>query len=491
MQFNSFQYIIYLSGVTVLYYLLGLRARKFLLLAASFAFYAAWNAKYLLLMLAVIGVTYAAACGMVKYPGRKKPIFAVCLASVLALLFYFKYLNFVIETVNALFRSHFALWQILLPVGISFYVFQSLGYVIDVWHDPGACEKSLLNYALFISFFPQLVAGPIERSSNMLAQFNTLQKFRIENIKNGLTLILIGLVEKVVIADRLAVFVSGVFDGYQNAGRLTLALAVVFFAFQVYCDFGAYSLIAIGSARLMGYRLMQNFNHPYLSRSFGEYWSRWHISLSSWFQDYIFTPFVWANPLKRLGRQFAKPPMRIGLLLVFFVSGLWHGANWTFVVWGLLHAGFRIVEATTLKARKRFYKKHPRQKDAGWLALAEVLSVFVLNCVTYVFFRADSLGHAAAYLRQIFVGTSAEILPVEAFGLARGELILSVLLIAGLLLCDITGERRHKNCSADEIIEQKPVIAQGAIYAGLLLLLVVCGTYGANYVENPFIYFQF
>lgn len=491
MQFHSFQYIIYLFGVTALYYLLPLRARKLLLLAASFVFYAVWNAKYLLLMLAVIGVTYAAALGIVKYPRRKKPVFAACLTAVLALLFYFKYLNFVIETVNALFRSRFALWEILLPVGISFYVFQSLGYVIDVFQDPNACEKSLLNYALFISFFPQLVAGPIERSSNMLAQFNTLQKFRIENIKNGFTLILIGLVEKVVIADRLAVFVTGVFDGYQNAGRLALALAAVFFAFQVYCDFGAYSLIAVGSARLMGYRLMQNFNHPYLSRSFAEYWSRWHISLSSWFQDYIFTPFVWANPLKKLGRQFAKPPMRIGLLLVFFVSGLWHGANWTFVVWGLLHAGFRIFEASTMKARKRFYKKHPRQKDGMWPALAEVLIVFALNCVTYVFFRADSVGQAAAYLRQLLMGTDAEVLPVEAFGLARGELILSALLILGLVLCDIIGEKRHKNSTADEIIDQKPVIAQGAIYAGLLLLLVVCGTYGASYVENPFVYFQF
>ena len=210
MQFHSFQYIIYLFVVTALYYLLPLTARKLLLLAASFVFYAAWNAKYLLLMLAVIGVTYAAACCIVLYPRWKKPVLLGSLALVLTLLFYFKYLNFAISTINSLFKTGFALWDILLPVGISFYTFQSIGYVIDVFQDGNACEKSLLNYALFISFFPQLVAGPIERSRNMLTQFNTRQRFRVENIKNGMTLILIGLVEKVVIADRLAVFVNNV-----------------------------------------------------------------------------------------------------------------------------------------------------------------------------------------------------------------------------------------------------------------------------------------
>lgn len=239
----------------------------------------------------------------------------MCLVCVLGFLFYFKYLNLFIETINTLFRSSFDLLNIILPVGISFYVFQSLGDVIDVYRNPDACERNLLDYTLFISFFPQLVAGPIERSSNMLDQLHTRQKFDIANIKNGITLILVGMVFKVVIADRLSVFVTGVFSNYQSAGKPALCLAAAFFAFQVYCDFNAYSLIAIGSAKLMGYRLMQHFDHPYLSRSFSEYWSRWHISLSSWFEDYIFTPFVWTNPLRRLGPRFEKVPMRIGLLL--------------------------------------------------------------------------------------------------------------------------------------------------------------------------------
>lgn len=491
MQFNSIKYLVFLFAVVALYYLLPLKARKLLLLAASFAFYAAWNAKYLLLLVAVIGVTYAAARGMVGLPRWKKPFFAGGLALVLALLFYFKYLNFVVETVNALFGSRFAAWDILLPVGISFYVFQSIGYLMDVWQDADACEKSFVNYALFISFFPQLVAGPIERSSNMLGQFNTRQPFQLENLKNGLTLILIGLVQKVVIADRLAVFVNGVFAAYESAGRLTLVLAVVFFAFQMYCDFGAYSLIAIGSAKMMGYRLMQNFDRPFLSRSFAEYWSRWHISLSSWFQDYLFEPFVWTGPLAKKAGHPRKPPVHLGLLLVFLVSGFWHGANWTFVIWGLLHAAFRLFETATAKAKKRFYTAHHLQKDNVALAVWQVVLVFALNCVTFVFFRAVSVGQAAGYLWQIVTGCKTQPLPLDGFGMPRGELILSGVLIAGLALCEIHNAKRHKHQAADVIIDQGSIVGQSLVYAGLLLLFVVCGTYGANYVENPFIYFQF
>lgn len=491
MQFNSIQYFVFLFAVAALYYLLPLKARKLLLLAASFAFYAAWNAKYLLLLVGVIAVTFAAARGMVRSPRRKKLFFVGGLIFVLALLFYFKYLNFAIDTVNALFNSRFAAWDILLPVGISFYVFQSIGYLIDVWQKPEACEESFVNYALFISFFPQLVAGPIERSSNMLGQFNIRQPFRLENLKNGLTLILIGLVQKVVLADRLAVFVNGVFAAYESAGRLTLVLAVVFFAFQMYCDFGAYSLIAIGSARMMGYRLMQNFDRPFLSRSFAEYWSRWHISLSSWFQDYIFEPFVWTSSLAQRKGPHRKPPVHLGLLLVFLLSGFWHGANWTFVIWGLLHAAFRLFETATAKAKKRFYAAHHIQKNNLALAVWQAASVFALNCVTFVFFRAVSVGQAAGYLRQIVTGCETQPLPMDGFGMSRGELLLSGLLIAGLVLCEICGAKHHPHEAADVIIDRGSVVWQSVVYAGLLLLFVVCGTYGADYVENPFIYFQF
>lgn len=491
MQFNSVEYIVFLCGVTALYYVLPLTLRKVLLLAASFAFYMAWNAKCILLMIAVILITYLAALLVTQKPQYKKPIMLVGLFSTLTFLFYFKYLDFVIDSINNLFHSSFNLLHIILPVGISFYVFQSIGYLVDVYRNPAACEKSLLNYALFISFFPQLVAGPIERSSNMLAQFNTRQPLKLQNLKLGATTILVGLIQKVVIADRLSVFVGGVFGNYQSASRGALILAVVFFAFQVYCDFNAYSLIAVGSAQLMGYRLMQNFRNPYLARSFGDYWHRWHISLSSWFEDYIFTPFVFTNPLQKLGKHFSQPPLRLGLALVFLASGFWHGANWTFVVWGLLHALFRIFEASTAKQQRQFLKKHHISRDNPLLCFGQTVLTFALNCVTYVFFCSDSVGQAVAYLKGVFWGSDFAISPINSFGMATGELILSTLLIVGVMAIQLRNEKRHQNKTIDLIIDEKPIWAQSFLYAALFLLLVTCGTYGANYVQNPFVYFQF
>ena len=490
MEFNSFAYIGFLALVACVYYLLPLLGRKILLVAASFVFYMAWNAKYSLLMLAVILITYAAAVGLVQLPRYRRLFFYTALTLVLGLLFYFKYFNFFIDTLNHVFALHLDFLNVLLPVGISFYVFQAVGYLVDVYRDDNACERSLLTYTLFISFFPQLVAGPIERSENMMRQFHTKQVFRLENLKNGITLILVGLVEKVVIADRLAVFVNGVFDGYQTAGRLTLLTAAVFFAFQVYCDFNAYSLIAIGSARIMGYRLMNNFRSPYLSRSFADYWSRWHISLSSWFQDYIFTPFVWTNPLRKLSSRFSAPPMRTGLLLVFLASGFWHGANWTFVTWGLLHAAFRIFEASTARPKKRFLKKHGISLNNPLLKTGEILLTFSLNCLTYIFFRAVSVGQAGDYIRCIFAGNASPA-AMDSFGLNRGGLLFSCGAIAVLMLLQILEERKKQERMPDVRIDALSVPMQSLIYAGLFLLLAVFGMYGTNYVENPFIYFQF
>ena len=491
MQFNSFQYIFLLFITVGIYYLLPLLGQKLLLVIVSFGFYMAWNVKYSLLMATVILLTYFAAIFMIKKPQYKRLLFFGSLLSVLGLLFYFKYFNFFLDTLNQVFGANFSMLNIILPVGISFYVFQSIGYLADVYTNNEECEKSLLNYALFISFFPQLVAGPIERSKNMLTQFNTKQVFDVQNIKNGLTLVLVGLVQKVVIADRLALYVNAVFANYQQASRAALIVAVVFFAFQVYCDFNAYSLIAIGSAKTMGYTLMRNFNHPYLSRSFAEYWSRWHISLSTWFQDYIFTPFVWTNPLKKLGKFFTAPPMVLGLLLVFTVSGFWHGASWTFVVWGLLHGAFRIFEALTAKSKKKFYKKHAIRPNHPILVVVEVAIVFLLNCFTYVFFRADSMGQAMGYIKGILFGTGTNGIYSDILGVKSGEITLCFVIIGALVLLEILGEIFCKNISFDVILQQKNVVVQSVVYAALLLILVVFGMYGVSYVENPFIYFQF
>lgn len=491
MRFNSFEYIFLLVATVCVYYLLPHKARRIMLLASSFAFYAGWNAKYLLLMFAVIIITYIAAILIVRYDAKKKPIMITAVLTLILLLFYFKYLNFVIHSINYVLHTEFDLWNIVLPVGISFYIFQSIGYVVDVYRDSSKCEKNLITYALFISFFPQLVAGPIERSKNMLDQFKVKQEFKLENLKNGRTLVLVGLVEKVVIADRLAIFVTNTFDKYQQCSPLALILATVFFAFQVYCDFNAYSLIAIGSAKMLGFRLMRNFNNPYLSRSFAEYWSRWHISLSTWFQDYIFTPFVWSNPLKKISSRFSKPPMRTGLFLVFFVSGFWHGANWTYVIWGLIHALYRCVAATVAKPKKKFYKKYNIPQNNMFFIIGQILTVFVLNCFTYIFFRANTIGHALSYIKCIFTNTSIDSLALNTLGLNSGDIIFSIGCIILLTVCQIVIECRFKDKMIDQIIDERNIFTQSVIYASLFLLIVVFGQYGINYVENPFIYFQF
>ena len=477
MQFNSLSYIVFLAAVVGVYYLLPLSARKLLLLGASFAFYAAWNAKYLLLMWAVIGITWAGGLLITKWPERKKLALFLSLAGSFSLLIYFKYFNFLINSLNRLFSASFSALDIILPVGISFYVFQAAGYVIDVYRGRTECETNPVNYALFISFFPQLVAGPIERSGNMLGQLKTKQAFSLENIKHGATLILIGLVQKVVIADRLAVFVTNTFDNFSRVSSFSLLTAVFFFAFQIYCDFNAYSMIAQGSARLMGYRLMTNFRRPYLSHSVPEFWRRWHISLSSWFSDYLYIPLG--------GSRRGKGRTYINLLIVFLVSGLWHGAAFTFIIWGLINGLYN--------AGQRFLNERGRLKgkESAKKGLAGVIFTFILIDFSWIFFRAESVGRAFGYIKCLFTNFGPAEMSMVSLAFNKGDLILSFRLIFILLACQIYIEKIHPITPLEEVVDSRSVLKQGVIYAVLFLALVVIGEYGVNYVENPFIYFQF
>ncbi|MEG0340417.1 MAG: MBOAT family O-acyltransferase, partial [Oscillospiraceae bacterium] len=260
----------------------------------------------------------------------------------LFILVYFKYFNFLIDSINKVFGAEFHFIDVLLPVGISFYTFQAIGYTFDVYREKINAEKNFINYTLFVSFFPQLVAGPIERSVNMLEQFKTKPRFDISNIKNGGTLILYGLFEKIVVSDRLAIFTDGVFDNYEKMSPLFLILGAVFFSVQIYADFSSYTHIARGSAQLMGYNLMRNFDSPYLAVNIRDFWKRWHISLTSWFTDYLYIPLG--------GSRVSPVRTYFNIAIVFLVSGLWHGASITFIVWGALHAVAQIIF--------RLYDKH-------------------------------------------------------------------------------------------------------------------------------------
>ena len=341
MNFNSIQFLIFLPIVLIIYFILPTKVRHYWLLVSSYYFYMCWNAKYAVLIFASTLITYLSGLALerikkCKYEEnkiqiRKKIIVAISFMSNLSILFYFKYFNFLIESICKIFKiAHINLsisaFDILLPVGISFYTFQALSYTMDVYRDEIYAEKDFFRYALFVSFFPQLVAGPIERSKNLLTQLAELKKFDFDNAREGLLLMLWGFFLKIVIADRISIFVDTVYTEQNTYGGFYLLVATVLFAFQIYCDFYGYSSIAMGTAKMLGISLMENFNAPYLSGSVSEFWRKWHISLTSWFKDYLYIPLG--------GSRKGKLRKYLNKLIVFLVSGLWHGAQWSFVAWG-------------------------------------------------------------------------------------------------------------------------------------------------------------
>lgn len=333
MLFNSWSFAIFLPIVFVLYWILPHKFRWILLLASSYYFYMSWNVKYVLLIFITSIISYMAAL-LIEWEERlliKKWILGGTLFFCLGILFFFKYFDFIsynmIELLNVFsIQLHPITLKLLLPVGISFYTFQTLSYVIDVYKGDVAAERHFGKYAAFISFFPQLVAGPIERAENLLPQIKQKKQFNFDQVLFGLKLIIWGLFKKMVVADNFAIYVDRVYENIFQFQGFSLTLATFFFSIQIYCDFSGYSDIARGAAKLMGIELMENFRSPYFSASIKEFWSRWHISLSTWFRDYIYIPLG--------GNRVSKVRHYLNLLITFLVSGFWHGANWTFIAWG-------------------------------------------------------------------------------------------------------------------------------------------------------------
>ena len=349
MQFNSYDFMIFFPIVLMVYFVIPTKVRGIWLLVASYYFYMSWNPKYALLIGFSTIITYICGIGIDKWKESENigrdPVKWILFFGIminLIILAVFKYSNFVLESVDLLFRRlHIGTIDrrvdLLLPVGISFYTFQALGYVIDVWRGEVKAEKNIVKYALFVSFFPQLVAGPIERSKNLLGQIRDVEKIKLWNarrVTSGAILMVWGFFMKMVVADRVAILVDTVFDNYRFYGSTELLLAVIGFSIQIYCDFGSYSLIAIGAAKIMGFHLMENFNAPYFAKDIRDFWSRWHISLSTWFRDYLYIPLG--------GNRKGRFRKALNLMIVFLVSGLWHGANWTFLAWG----GARILSGS-------------------------------------------------------------------------------------------------------------------------------------------------
>ena len=398
MLFNSLEFLLFFPAVCLCYYVIPHRIRYLFLLVCSYFFYMCWNPQYALLMLTSTAITYASGLLLEKAKQSKEEkrrrrrmhwCVALSFISNLAILFFFKYFDFAADTVVRLcalaqIEVQRPAFDVVLPVGISFYTFQALGYTVDVYRGEIYAEKNFLKYALFVSFFPQLVAGPIERSKNLLIQINEKHRFEFARVRDGLLMMLYGYFQKVVLAEYLAIAVDNVYNTCAERTGYQLLIATVLFAFQIYCDFGSYSNIAIGAAKVMGFTLMENFNTPYFSMSVAEFWRRWHISLSTWFRDYLYIPLG--------GSRCSKGRLVWNLFAVWSLTGLWHGANWTFVCWGLWF--FVLLSLEKLVWGQALARLPGIVRHAYAL-----LAVFI----GWIFFRSSSLSYAFSFLRALFV----------------------------------------------------------------------------------------
>lgn len=487
MIFNSIEFLIFFPIVFVLYWFVfnkNVKVQNFLLLIASYFFYGWWDERFLILIVFSSLVDFSIGKRIVKASGskEKKMLLVASLIVNLCLLIYFKYHNFFVD--NFIEAFHFFGYQfnkptlnIVLPVGISFYTFQTLSYTIDVYRGDIKAEKNIISFFTYVSFFPQLVAGPIERATNLLPQFSRKRLFQYVAARDGCRQILWGLFKKIVIADNCAKYVNIIFDSPETNSGSTLILGAVLFALQIYGDFSGYSDIAIGSSRLLGFNLRQNFAFPYFSRDIAEFWRRWHISLSNWFRDYLYIP---------LGGSRGTLITKIrNTLIIFVVSGFWHGPNWTFVVWGGLNALYFIPYLISNRNRKNLeYAKIVGLHD-GVSNLIKVLGTFSLTCFAWIFFRAESMGAAWIYIKNIFsvrifhfpyITEPITNLPIFPFKL--------LVIIFGAILIEWFG--RHWKHPLENLDLKFNVVLRSIIY---YILIVLIFTFGGE--PQEFIYFQF
>ena len=488
MLFNSLAFLIFFPAVTLLFFILPHKVRWAWLLAASCFFYMFFKPEYILILGFTIVIDYYA--GILLHgqqdPRKRKRYLMMSLAANIGVLALFKYYNFLntnITGVAALFHmgNTLPVLRMALPIGLSFHTFQAMSYTIEVYRGKQAPERHFGIYALYVMFYPQLVAGPIERPQNMLHQFHERKYFTYNNAVSGLRLMMWGMFKKVVIADRLAIITDPVFNAPHSYTATSIFLASVLFSFQIYCDFSGYSDIALGSARVMGFRLMKNFNRPYSSRSVSDFWRHWHISLSTWFKDYLYIP---------LGGNRVSPLRRnINLFIVFLISGLWHGANWTFIIWGALHGCYIIFATLTIRQRTAMVSAIGLGKVAWLNNLLQQLTTFTLVTIAWIFFRAPTV-KTAVYMIGRLPGIFSELwhllrqhasslnLPVSA-----GKLLLAVGFIALLEAIHFMERKR----SFTIYLQQQPRPVRWAVYYVFVFLIVYLGVFE----HREFIYFQF
>ena len=482
MFFNSINFAVFLPIVFILYWFVtnkNLKFQNILLLVSSYFFYACWDWRFLFLLIFSTVLDYYTGIKMSdsKNQNSKKFWFWLSISVNLGFLGVFKYYNFFAASFAdaiANFGLQVNPWtlKVILPVGISFYTFHGLSYVIDIYKDRIKAEKNFIDYSVFVSFFPLLVAGPIERATHLLPQIQKKRVFNFENAVDGLKQILWGLFKKVVIADNCAKFANIIFDNYTDYSGSTLALGAVFFAFQIYGDFSGYSDIALGTARLFGIDLLRNFAFPYFSRDIAEFWRRWHISLSTWFRDYLYIP---------LGGSKGGIWMKVrNTFIIFLVSGFWHGANWTFIIWGLLNAVFIMPSIIFNTNRTNLDmvaqgKLFPTLKE-----FLSILFTFSLTVLAWIFFRSNTIDQALGYISRIF---SASFFSVPLVKIDMYDSYIYALVVLFIIIEWLGREQKY---ALAQIMPNKPKVYRWAFYYLLIVIIFIFA--GSN---QEFIYFQF
>lgn len=495
MQFNSIEFLIFFPIVVIFYFAIPHRKRWIWLLIASYFFYMSWNPEFAVLIAISTVTTYIGGIIIEKANGihnkkksikKKKLHVVLCILINIGILFLFKYYNFfkyIIMMISSYFHItvHIPSLDLLLPVGISFYTFKVISYIIDVYRGDTKAQKNLGKYALYVSFFPQILAGPIEKSKDLLYQFDEKHYFDYERVKNGLLLMLWGIIQKVVISDRLAKLVDVVYKSPDKYSGFEIVIATVFFAFQIYCDFAGYSDIAIGAEEVLGFKASKNFERPYFSKSIKEFWRRWHITLGAWFKDYLYIPMG--------GNRCSKLKNYFNIMVVFLVCGLWHGAAINYVVWGAIHGLYQIIGNILKPLKRALIKMFNINTNKFGYKLYQVITTFILVDFSWIFFRASSFKSAIKLIKNMFyfnpwIFTNGTIYKL---GLDYKELPVAAASIIFILIVNLV---QRKKCLRSSLCKRN-IILRWCVYITAVVIILIFGIYGPGYSKEQFIYMQF
>ncbi len=496
MVFNSIKFLIFFPIIVLVYFIFPQKYKYIWLLISSYYFYTCWNIKYTFILFISTIITYLTGILIDKSHKiqlenksilYKKLIFIIGISLNLIILFYFKYTNFLVINLNKILeivKIKFVIPKadIIMPIGISFYMFQSLGYIIDVYRENIKAEKNFGKYALFVSFFPQITSGPIGRAKELLHQIHKPNKFNYENMKNGLLLMIWGFFLKLVLADRIAIVVNQIYDNYMDYAGFEILIATVLFAIQLYCDFDGYSNIAIGAAQVMGFKLINNFEQPYFAKSVKEFWRRWHISLSSWLKDYLYIPLG--------GSRCSKLKKYRNIMITFLISGLWHGSSWNYVIWGFLHGAYQVLDDLTKPLKDKFNTVFKIKTECFSYRLFQTICTFIAVDFAWLFFKAPSALNALKIIKQMFSKFNPWILfdgTLYTYGLDQKDFRLMIYCIVILFVVDLL---KSKMKIREKISKQNIVFRWSLYFVGIFAVLIF-GIYGPGYDASQFIYFQY